>query len=50
MRYICIPLTSNDEHEEEINSFVIDREKSIPSDTDAIIGLEAYLKKTCMER
>lgn len=45
MRYICVPLTSDSRHKDEIKSFVIDREKSIVSDEDAVIGLEAYLKK-----
>lgn len=45
MRYVCVPLTSDLIHKDEIKSFVIDREKSIKSNDGAIIGLEAYLKK-----
>ena len=45
MRHICVPLTDNEKHKEEIENFVIDREASIPKDTDYVVGLEAYLKK-----
>ena len=44
-RYVCVSLTSDINHKEEIKSFTIDREADYANDPSKIIGLEAYLKR-----
>lgn len=48
-QFKCVPLTSDIKHRKEIKNFVIDREAEYPSKEDAVIGLEAYLKKCAWE-
>ena len=43
-RYVCVPLTSDRKHLEEIRDFVIEREADVSNIQDEVIGLEAYLK------
>ena len=48
-RYVCVPLTSDENHRNEIKSFMIDREARYANDPYKIIGLEAYLKRCAWE-
>lgn len=48
-RYICVPLTSDKNHKNEIKSFIINREAGYANDPCKIIGLEAYLKRCAWE-
>lgn len=41
----CVPLTSDIRHIEQIQRFVIDREKDVSGIKGKVIGLEAYLKR-----
>ena len=43
--YVCVPITSDKAHLEQIKSFKIDREVYVSAIPDKIIGLEAYLKR-----
>ena len=49
MKYRCVPLLSDVNHQSEIKNFVIDREKKFSQYTDKVIGLEAYLKECAWE-
>lgn len=44
-QFKCVPLASDAKHRKEIQNFVIDRESEFSGNEDAVIGLEAYLKK-----
>ncbi len=43
--FICVPLLSDEDHLNQIQNFVIDREKEFEKIQDKVIGLAPYLKR-----